>query len=147
MINRVARSVTRHPLMRYLAFGVVCALAGGIAGGVSAAAGVAGVPQIIIKAGSMAAAMAVAMLACRWWWNALDEAAREAHKWAWWWGSTYGLAIGGVALLTLMTATGDAALFAAWEPLDLLMAGAGFVLAVQSIGYLIAWAAWWLRRR
>lgn len=147
MIDRAARSVTRNPLMRYLAVGAVCAVAGGVAGGVSALTGTTGIIQVIIKAGLMAAAMAVAMLACRWWWSALDEAAREAHKWAWWWGSTYGLAIGGIALLTLMMATGDTALFADWLPLDLLMAGAGFVLAVQSIGYLIAWAVWWLRRR
>ena len=147
MIDRVARSVTRNPLMRYLAVGVICAIAGGVAGGVSALTGSTGVVPIVVNAGLMAAAMAVAMLACRWWWNALDEAAREAHKWAWWWGSTYGLAIGGVALLTLLTATKGAGVFAGWEPLDLLMAGAGFVLAIQCTGYLVAWAAWWLQRR
>ncbi len=147
MIDRVARSATRNPLMRYLAVALVCAVAGLVAGGVSALTGSTGAVQIVVNAALMAAAMAVAMLACRWWWNALDEAAREAHKWAWWWGSTYGLAIGGVALLTLLTATRGAGVFDGWEPLDLLMAGAGFVVAVQSLGYLVAWAAWWLQRR
>lgn len=147
MIDRVAKSVTRNPLLRYLAVGAVCAVAGGVAGGVSALFGSVGGLQVIVKAGLMALAMAVGMLACRWWWNTLDEAAREAHKWAWWWGSTYGLAIGGVAVLTLMTTTQDAGLFAGWTPLDLLLTGAGGVVGVQCLGYGIAWAVWWLQRR
>lgn len=147
MIDRVARSVTKNPLMRYLAVGAVCALAGAVAGGVSALTGATGAVQVIIKAGSMALAMAVAMLACRWWWNSIDEAAREAHKWAWWWGSTYSLAIAGVGLLTLMTTDRDGTLLAGKGADEVLMTGAGAVLIVQTVGYGIAWAVWWLRRR
>ncbi|HEY1225399.1 MAG TPA: hypothetical protein VGE54_09245 [Brevundimonas sp.] len=146
MIDHVARSVTRNPLMRYLAVGAVCALAGGVAGGVSALAGTTGAVQVIVKAGTMAIAMAVAMLACRWWWNSIDEAAREAHKWAWWWGSTYGLAIAGTGLLTLLTTDRNATLFAGKGADEILLMGVGAVLIVQCAGYAVAWAIWWLRR-
>lgn len=147
MIDRAARRVTRNPLMRYLAVALVCALAGGVAGGVAAVTGATGALEVVIKAGSMALAMAVGMFACRWWWSTLDEAAREAHKWAWWWGSTYGLAVAGVGLLSLLIGTGGAGDFTGWSPADLLLAGAGGVVAVQTVGYAIAWAIWWLRRR
>ena len=147
MIERVARSASRNPLVRYIAFGVVCGLAGLVAGGVSALVGATGVAEVVIKAASTTAAMAVAMLCCRWWWNGLDEAAQEAHKWAWWWGSTYGLAFGGVVLLTLFTANQGAPALAAWGARDLLLAGAGLVVTVQCAGYAIAWAIWWWRRR
>ena len=148
MIDRVARSASRNPLLRYLAVGAVCAVAGGVAGGLSAMVGGDGAVQIAIRGLAMAAAMAVGMLACRRWWNSIDEAAREAHKWAWWWGSTYGLAIAGVGLLTLMTTRGGEALILAdRSPADVLITGAGAVVLVQTVGYGIAWAVWWLRRR
>jgi hypothetical protein len=33
------------------------------------------------------------------------------------------------------------------EPAELIMTGVGLTLGAQLIGYLIAWAAWWLRHR
>src|SRR5690606_7138164 len=33
------------------------------------------------------------------WWRGLDEAAKEAHKWAWWWGGTLGFVVGGAAVV------------------------------------------------
>ena len=148
MIDRVAKSVTRNPLLRYLAVGIVCAVAGGVAGGVSALSGADGVLEVIVKAGAMTAAMAVGLVVCNWWWQGLDEAAREAHKWAWWWGSTFGLAIGGVALLTLMAAGGEGGgLLADQAPVDVFMTGAFVIVGMQTAGYAIAWAFWWLQRR
>ena len=46
-----------------------------------------------------------------------------------------------------MTTTQDAALFAGWTPMDLLLTGAFGVVGVQCAGYGIAWAVWWLQRR
>jgi len=40
----------------------------------------------------LAAAVAVfSAIHSLYWWRALDEAAQEAHKWAWWWGGNLGL--------------------------------------------------------
>jgi len=84
-----------------------------------------------------------------WWWVKLDEAAREAHKWAFWWGGSAGMALGAVLLLTL-TAWSETVLTSGWigeTPTDAFKAGVVAILLFQVIGYAIAWAAWWLRRR
>ncbi|MBX9460125.1 MAG: hypothetical protein KL785_02265 [Brevundimonas sp.] len=49
----------------------------------------------------MSVTMAVALVGCVWWWRGIDEAAREAHKWAWWWGGSGGVLVGAIFLLTL----------------------------------------------
>ena len=82
------------------------------------------------------------------WWRSLDEAAQEAHKWAWWWGGNLGLVVGGagVVVATLMGVNllpadlprSDAALVAA---------GVFGVFAAQAVGYGLAWCGWWLARR
>ena len=94
------------------------------------------------------AAMMIGLALCIWWWRGIDEAAREAHKWAWWWGGSGGLGIGGVVLITLDFATDDmaAALFGS-ESNELFAAGMLSIAFFQIIGYGIAWAAWWLRHR
>lgn len=136
--------VSERPLSRYAAVMGFCVLAGAIAGGLSVAFGdVDGFGPVIV-AGAVGIAMALALWACARWWRALDEAAQEAHKWAWWWGSTFGLAIGSVVLFTLAYAT-PGALTA--EPKDLLLGGAGIIGLSQTIGYAVAWAFWWLKRR
>lgn len=96
----------------------------------------------------LAVGFALSVLAwlCVTWWARLDEAAREAHKWAWWWGGTAGTALAGVVLVTLQrTAFADTATVGP-HALDSLAAGVVTVLICQLIGYLIAWAWWWLSR-
>lgn len=94
---------------------------------------------------TMAATFAVMV----WWWRGIDEAAREAHKWAWWWGGSVGIAIGGVVLL-VAGMYGD--LFP-WPlptgpgPGELIGAGMVAMLMLQMTGYVLAWAFWWLRNR
>jgi len=90
--------------------------------------------------------MAIGLWSCTLWWRGLDEAAQEAHKWAWWWGSTFGLAIGGVVLFAVVLGAGDR-LLAGRASDDLVLIGAALVGFVQIAGYGIAWAVWWLRRR
>lgn len=131
-------------MARYGAVMGVCVLAGAVAGGVSAAFGERGMTGGIVVALATSVAMALGLWSCTHWWRGLDEAAQEAHKWAWWWGSTFGLAIGGVALFTLVLSSGDTL---RGEPKDLVLAGAAFVALVQTVGYGIAWTIWWLRRR
>lgn len=136
--------VTERPLTRYGLLMAVCLLAGGVAGGVSAAFGDTAGAGPLIVAGSVGLAMAAGLWVCARWWRALDEAAQEAHKWAWWWGSTAGLAVGSVILYTLMYAAPDRL---TGEPKDLLLAGAALIGGAQTVGYGIAWAFWWLQRR
>jgi hypothetical protein len=77
-------------------------------------------------------------------WRRLDEAAREAHKWAWYWGGSAGL----VAVLAMLM-LGDRAFDLAADVglTNSFESGITAVLLLQVIGYLIAWAWWWLRRR
>ncbi len=136
--------VSQHPLARYGAAMGLCALAGGVAGGVAGAfgdRGIAGGGAVAVVTGL---SMALVLWSCARWWRGLDEAAQEAHKWAWWWGSTFGLAIGGVALFTLMMIAEN--LFVG-EPKTLFLGGAAVVIGFQTVGYAVAWAIWWLRRR
>ena len=83
------------------------------------------------------------------WWRRLDEAAREAHKWAWYWGATAGILVV-IPLLFLPEDLGVVALgrrLGFVEPSDLVSFGMFAVLILQVLGYGIAWAAWWLKRR
>ncbi len=137
-------AMRERPLARYGILVFVCLLAGGIAGGVSAAFGDQGWSAAPIVAGSVGLAMGIGLWVCARWWRGLDEAAQEAHKWAWWRGSTFGGALGAVALFTLAYA-GAASLKG--EPQDLLLNGAALIVTAQALGYGVAWAVWWLQRR
>ena len=127
---------------------VGCLLVGGLVG--LAASLLEGVPgalgfwlTVLVIGSGLCAAMVGAVI----WWQSIDEAAQEAHKWAWWWGGTGGIAVGGVLLLTLSFRkdTGYDALDVA--PTDLLALGMMLILMFQLVGYTIAWASWWLRHR
>ncbi len=76
-------------------------------------------------------------------WRGLDEAAREAHKWASYWGASGGIAVAMPLFLfpdseRLRTAVGLGDTFAE---------GAWTLVLLQLAGYGLAWGAWWLRRR
>jgi hypothetical protein len=95
----------------------------------------------------ISAAMAVGFAACLWWWRGIDEAAREAHKWAWWWGGSGGMAAGGVVLLTLMSRADTQPLPAGVDASEMFVTGMMAVLLFQLAGYALAWAGWWLKHR
>lgn len=100
---------------------------------------------VVLLASAIAVFSAIHSL---YWWRALDEAAQEAHKWAWWWGGNLGLVVGGagvvaaalmdVNLLPAFVQRSDAALVAA---------GVLGVFAAQAVGYGLAWCGWWMARR
>lgn len=126
-----------------LVVGLVTGVGAGLLSGQSRPAAIAG------TAGLISILMATALGGGIWWWSRLDEAAREAHKWAWWWGGSAGMAIGAVLLLTLVT-HGESAIVSAWAgdtPADTFGAGIAAILLFQLVGYTIAWIIWWLRRR
>jgi hypothetical protein len=105
---------------------------------------------VLLHSGLMLAAMAGALWACVYWWRRTDEAAREAHKWAWFWGATVGLAALGVVLPQLIyTGAGVrlAGALAMTEDNHLVMFGLLLAVGVQLVGYTVAWTVWWLKRR
>lgn len=128
------------------AAGVIAMLSSGL-GAVLVELGPLGIGAAILVA--CAGLIALGYL-CIYWWSRLDEAAREAHKWAWWWGGTSGTALGGVALIVLERAVLTGPLQAGrllGQPLDSMAVGALLLILLQAAGYALAWAAWWLRRR
>lgn len=86
------------------------------------------------------------------WMRSIDEAAREAHKSAWYWGGSAGMALGGV-LVCLATLPQAASLhIPSWvgdrtDPAAYAAAGAFAMMLLMLLGYTLAWAWWWLRRR
>lgn len=108
----------------------------------------AGPATDVLQTGLLTLAMGVVVWICVLWWRRADEAVREAHKWAWYWGGSAGIV---VVILALGLVGWDVIELAptafSGEPEDLIMTGVGLTLGAQLIGYLIAWAAWWLRHR
>ena len=139
-----------NPAGRFaIVFGLAIVM-GFVAGLARHAAGdVVGIASILITAVIMSLAMLVAFVVAIWWWRQVDEAAREAHKWAWWWGGSAGMAIGGVVLLTLQSrsAAEAPAMVLLMDPGTAIYAGAMGLLGFQLVGYTVAWAVWWLQRR
>lgn len=100
---------------------------------------------VVVLAAGLAVFLALHTL---YWWRALDEAAREAHKWAWWWGGTLGLVASGAAVVIAALA-GVNLLPAALPHTDaaLIALGVAAAFAAQAVGYGIAWCGWWIARR
>ncbi len=108
-----------------------------------------GVAGFAMSAVMLALVMAATLSICVWWWRHLDEAAREAHKWAWFWGGTSGMAVGAVLLMALSLRRDEVVLpqWAGETPSELLLNGMMAILLFQLAGYGLAWAWWWLGRR
>lgn len=125
------------------------AVVGGVAGAAGARLGdLPGALGLAVTAAIMAATMAVTLAACVWWWRGIDEAAREAHKWAWWWGGSGGMAVGAVLLLTLtLRDDGSTSADVGLSAPDLVAGGMYAILLFQLAGYAVAWAVWWLKHR
>lgn len=128
----------------------ICLAAGAVAGGVSAylddvdgPAGLLGTMTVV------AAALAVGFYVCMGWWRRLDEAAREAHKWAWFWGGSGGMSSGLIILIAVQFRSDPAASgpLSDMPATEALYNGAMFMVLSQAVGYAIAWAVWWLRHR
>ena len=86
------------------------------------------------------------------WMRSIDEAAQEAHKWAWYWGGSCGMAVGGViALMAILPRAASldlpSLLPERTDPAAYLVTGAALMVLTMIAGYGVAWAVWWLRRR
>lgn len=137
-----------HPLARYGAVLGVCIVAGMVAGVVSGVVTAMSSEGSLLGSAVVAVTSALAMAFGLWasvrWWKGLDEAAQEAHKWAWWWGGTVGLCAAGVVLLTLMFGAGD---LGEGSVEGSILAGTAIVIGCEIVGYGVAWVVWWLKRR
>ncbi|AAK24205.1 hypothetical protein [Caulobacter vibrioides] len=79
-------------------------------------------------------------------WRNIDEAAREAHKFAWFWGGSGSILL--AAPLAMLV--GDArltALAGQHTPSEWFAIGVFSLLFVQLSAYSLVWAIWWLRQR
>ena len=108
-----------------------------------------GIAGLVVTGVFISVATAVGFAACLWWWRGIDEAAREAHKWAWWWGGSAGMAVGAVVFLTLSWRDEDQPLpgLIGSDPTDLFVSGMTALAVFQLAGYSLAWAGWWLKHR
>ena len=125
------------------------AIVGGIAGGGAALVGDQPGPLgMALTIAFITVAISIALAVCVWLWRGIDEAAREAHKWAWWWGGSSGMALGAILVLTLSLRDEDvSALAPGVGAADLVSGGVFAILLFQMAGYGIAWAVWWLKHR
>ena len=88
-----------------------------------------------------AATSALVVWATTPWWRRIDEAAREAHKSAFFWGGAFGM---GLALFLGALEIGVDQ--ARGGPIPEWFLGAVFVVILQTLGYGLFWVVWWLRR-
>ena len=149
-MNETAKPKRPHGPAAYVGVLVGSLVVGGIAGFASAFFGdQPGPAGIALTAALIAAAIAAGLAGCIWWWRGIDEAAREAHKWAWWWGGSSGMAVGSVLLLTVMMRAGDVPLPAGFgsSPAEMFVSGMMSILLFQLAGYTVAWVGWWLKHR
>lgn len=86
------------------------------------------------------------------WMRAIDEAAREAHKSAWYWGGSAGMALGGVLLILAILPQAATVELPLWlngrnDPVAHAVTGAFGLMLFMVTGYSVAWAWWWWKRR
>lgn len=95
---------------------------------------------------AMAGAMAISIA----WMRAIDEAAREAHKAAWFWGGCGGMCLGGVLLIMTSLPQSARWTFTAFDgrtdPAAYAATGAFGMMMLMTLGYTVVWAWWWLTR-
>ncbi len=101
-----------------------------------------------VAVAAMIGAMAITVA----WMRSIDEAAREAHKSAWFWGGCGGMAVGGVfvilASLPPVAAVAVPSVFPGrTDPAAYAATGAAALSLLMTAGYTLAWAWWWWKRR
>jgi hypothetical protein len=98
----------------------------------------------------MAIMMVPSILYSIFWWREVDEAVKEAHKSAWFWGGSSGISMGFIGLainryfMLHLDVWFSKTFYLEHAPFE-----AGFLMALfmMTIGYGIAWVYWWMKRR
>lgn len=137
----------------FVALFVLAMIAGFIAGAVAGATHDKTDAPLLWTMGPFAVlAMIGAMAVSVYWMRSIDEAAREAHKSAWFWGGTGGMAVGGVLVILISLPQAErlqlpAVFTSRTDPAAYMATGAFAMLTLMIIGYALAWGWWWLARR
>ena len=80
-------------------------------------------------------------------WVRTDETAREAHKFAYFWGGSFGSLVGLIGLIVLTAPGLHLALPRLHGPGGYLLLGAMAMAVAQTAGYAMTWAGWWMAKR
>jgi hypothetical protein len=84
------------------------------------------------------------------WWKKVDEAVKEAHKWAWFWGGSVGMMLA-IWVATINAFTQGVLVTGALTGLGLenhaLEVGVMGTIILMSYGYIGAWVFWWSKHR
>lgn len=134
----------------YIGYIVLTAIVGGIVGGTTAAGLVDRELALKLFLAFFSFTMIIGLPLAWIWWSKVDEAVKEAHKWAWFWGGSIGMTLG-IFLATANIFT-DGRLVAG------VLAAGGFeayafeagligVVSLTAYGYMAAWAFWWWKHR
>lgn len=85
------------------------------------------------------------------WMRSIDEAAREAHKAAWYWGGTGGMCVAGVFMILGVLPQAETiawpGLYGRTDPAAYAISGAFALMCAMLVGYTVVWLWWWWRRR
>jgi hypothetical protein len=153
-MSRGLKRVAVYALLGLGAIGLLAFAAGWIVGYQEARGVLVDVNQAVLWIiGPVAVvAMVVAMAFTVAWMRSIDEAAREAHKSAWFWGGCGGMAVGGVFVILASippTATVEIPSFfpERADPVAYAATGAAALALLMTAGYTLAWAWWWWKRR
>ncbi|MDB5470744.1 MAG: hypothetical protein JWR84_2304 [Caulobacter sp.] len=122
----------------------------GTVGGVTALFSALGLKPTAWLASGIAATVFALTFWFAWkWWQAIDEAAREAHKTGWYWGGTAGLLIS-LVLFTGLHFADPAVSLARYAMIEgdagLILTGIAVTITAQLIGYGLVWSGWWFLR-
>jgi hypothetical protein len=126
------------------------AIVGGTVGFLRGLGVVGDAPNSQIAMVGIFAAMVLAMAVSIVWWRIADEAVREAHKWAWYWGGSCGLmVVMAIYFLSVLTGGefGESLMSYMGEPGSVFEFGIMTGVIPPVFGYVIAWGIWWLRHR
>jgi len=145
MNGKVRTQAGREALAQKILIG--SALFGGLVGGAHAVFGQLSIalPRPLIFSVSLVG-VAIAFALSVVYWRNIDEAAREAHKFAWFWGASGGILV----ILPLCALIGSERLVAVMgerSPGEWVFFGVSTLLVAWIIGYGLVWAGWWLRQR
>jgi hypothetical protein len=134
----------------YFSYALICALIGGVVGLLIATGRLEALSALKMFMGFFSLSFLIAMPLLLIWWKRVDEAVKEAHKWAWFWGGSIGmmLAIWVLTLNVFVEGRLFAGMLAEWhlEAYGLELGAVGTLL-VMSYSYIFAWAFWWWKRR
>ena len=107
----------------------------------------AGPAIVALMAAVVIGLCALALWLMAMYWRRIDEAAREAHKWAWFWGGNIALipaVLGFVALLERPDLGTPLLPGLEATPAHYVATGGVLVLGLLLVGYGLAWVGWWL---